>query len=66
MTLAVDIWMGMAILTQQAKENYGDTVLATIGLLERRSASFIKVSGRMRNNAFKRRPAFSFTVTILA
>ena len=40
-------------------------VLATKGLPERQTASFIKVSGRMRSDAFKRRPAFSFTVTII-
>ena len=38
--------------------------VATKGLPEKRSASFIKVSGRMCNDAFKRRPAFSFTVII--
>ena len=47
-----------------AKENYGDAVIATKGLPERRS--YIKVSGRMRNDAFKRRLAFSFTVIISA
>ena len=47
-----------------AKENKGDVVLATKGLPERRRVSFIKVSGRMRSDAFKRRPVFSFTVTI--
>ena len=39
-------------------------VLARKGLPERRSASFIKVNGQMLSTAFKRRPAFSFTVTI--
>ena len=38
-----------------AKENQGDTVLATKGLPERRSTSFIKVSQRMRNDAFKKK-----------
>ena len=49
-----------------AKENEGDTVLATKGLSERQSALSIKVSGQMRSDAFKRKPAFGFTVTILA
>ena len=39
--------------------------VAAKGLLERWSISFIKVSGRIHNDAFKRRSAFSFTVTIL-
>ena len=39
------------------------TVLATKGLPKIRCA---KVSGRMHSDAFKRKPAFSFTVTILA
>ena len=62
--------MGVAILTQQVviacQRELGDAVLATKGLTERRSALFIKVSGQMSNDAFKRRPAFSFTVTISA
>ena len=41
-------------------------VPAAKGLPERRSTSFIKVTGRMRNDTFKRRLTFSFTVTILA
>ena len=41
-------------------------VLATKGLPERQNASFIKVSGRMRSDAFKRSLAFSFTVIISA
>ena len=49
---------------EPVKENYGDAILATKGLPEKRSASFIKVSGRMRSTAFKRRPAFAFTVII--
>ena len=49
-----------------AKENEGDAVLTTKGLLERRSVLFIKVSGRMHSDTFERRPAFSFTVTISA
>ena len=58
-------WMGMVISTKHVVNAcQGDTVLATKGLPERRSTSFIKVSGRMRNNAFKRRLAFSFTVII--
>ena len=40
--------------------------LATGGLLESRSASFIKVSEQVRSDVFKGRPAFSFTVIILA
>ena len=44
----------------------GHAVLATKALLESWSASFIKVSGRMRSDAFKSIPAFSFIVTILA
>ena len=36
------------------------------GLPERQSASFIKVSGQMLSDAFKRRLAFSFTVIISA
>ena len=42
-----------------AKENLGDVVLATKGLPKRRSDAFIKVSGQMRNNAFKSRLVFS-------
>ena len=59
--------MGVAILTQHvmnACQSYA--VLATKRLPERQSASFIKISGQMCSDAFKRRPAFSFTVTILA
>ena len=40
--------------------------IATKGLPERQSASFIQVSGRMRSDTFKRRPVFSLTVTISA
>ena len=57
----------MAILTEHVVNAcQGDAVLATKGLPERRSASFIKVSGRMRNDTFKRRLTFSFTVVISA
>ena len=49
-----------------AKENKGDAILVTKGLPERQSISFIKVSEQMHSNVFKRRLAFSFTVTILA
>ena len=63
-------WMGVAILTQHVMnaclKNQGDMVLATKGLPKRRSVSFTKVSVRMHNNAFKRRPTFSFTVIISA
>ena len=38
------------------------TILVT---LERRSASFIKVSERMHSTVFKRKPAFGFIVIIL-
>ena len=41
------------------------TILVTKGLLERRSASFIKVSERMHSTVFKRKPAFGFIVIIL-
>ena len=41
-------------------------VLATKELPERRSASFIKVSRRMRNDVFKRRLTFASTVIITA
>ena len=41
-------------------------VLAMKRLPKRWSASFIKVSGRMHSDTFKKRPAFSFTVTISA
>ena len=47
------------------KENLADAVLATKGLPKRQSASFIKVSGQMHSDAFKK-PAFSFTVIISA
>ena len=47
-----------------AKENQGDALLATKGLSERRSTSFIKVNGRMRNDVFKRRLTFSVIVII--
>ena len=36
------------------KTKVTDVVLATKGLLERRSSSFIKVSGRMRSDTLKR------------
>ena len=42
------------------------TRLAAKRLPERRSASFIKVSGQMRNDTFKRRLTFSLTVVISA
>ena len=62
--------MGVAILTQHVvnacQRKLSDAVLTTKELTERWSASFIKVSGRMRSNAFKRTPGFNFTVTILA
>ena len=64
--------MGVAILTQlvvnacRRKLSQGDAVLAAKGLLERRSTSFIKVSGRVRNDTFKTRLTFSFTVVISA
>ena len=60
------------ILTQHilnaCQRTKGDTVLATKGPLERWSASFIKVNGRMLiiSDTFKRRPDFSFTVIISA
>ena len=57
----------MAILTQLVVNACQDNaVLAAKGLPERQSALFIKVSGRMRNNTFKRRLTFSFTVVISA
>ena len=50
--------MGVAILTQHVmstcQKNKGDMLLTTKGLPERRIVSFIKVSGRMHINAFKR------------
>ena len=59
-------WMGVGILTQLVVNAcQGDAVLAAKGLPERRSTSFIKVSGRMRNDTFKR-STFSFTVVISA
>ena len=48
-----------------AKEDQGAVVLAAEGLPKRWRASFIKVSGRIRSDTFKR-PAFSFTAIILA
>ena len=36
------------------KKNQSDVLLATKGLLERWSTLFIKVSGRMHNDAFKK------------
>ena len=39
--------------------------VVTKGLLERQSASFIKVSERMHSTVFKRKPAFGFIVIIL-
>ena len=48
--------MGVAILTQHiVNTGQGDVVLDTKGLLERRSAPFIKVSGRIRSDAFKKK-----------
>ena len=70
--LAIDKMDDRGHLTQhvvntcQRKLRWRGTTVATKGLLERRSASFIKVTGRMRNDTFKRRLAFSFTVIILA
>ena len=59
--------MGVAILTQLVVNAcQGDVVLAEKGLSKRQSTSFIKVSGRMRNDTFKRRLTFSFTVVISA
>ena len=60
-------WTGMAILTQHVMNAcQGGVVLATEGLRKRWSASFIKVSGRMCSDTFKRRPVFSFTAIISA
>ena len=63
-------WMGMAILTQHimkvCQRKLSDEVLAKKRLSERWSTSFVKVSGWMRADKFKRRLAFSFTVIILA
>ena len=60
-------WMGVAILAQHVVNAcQGDMILATEGLPERRSATFIKVSERMHSDAFKRRPAFNLTETIPA
>ena len=42
-----------------AIEKYGDAVLATKGLMERQSASFIKMSGRRHNDALKGQPSTS-------
>ena len=54
--------MDAAILTQQiVNACQDDALLATKELPERRSTLFIKVSGRIRSDAFKR-TAFSFTV----
>ena len=63
-------WMGVSILTQhvvntcQRKLRWRITTVATKELPERWSTSFIKVSKQMRSDAFKKRPAFSFTVII--
>ena len=73
-------WMGMAILTQhivntcQRKLRWCGTSYKGLrwcgtsykGLPKRWSASFIKVSGRILSTGFKIRPAFGFTVIILA
>ena len=59
-------WMGVAILAQHVVNSCQRKLRwATEGLPERWSTSFIKVSGCMHCDEFKRRPAFSFTVTIL-
>ena len=58
-------WMGVAILTQHIM-NTCQRKLRWCGTSYRQSTSFIKVSGWMRSDKFKRRPVFSFTVTILA
>ena len=67
MTLAVDGMNGCGHINTAHRERLlkNDTVLATKGLPERRSTSFLKVSGQMRSTTFKRGPAFSFTVIIL-
>ena len=62
-------WMGVAIWTQHvvnACQRLRWRVTTTKETPERRSASFIKVSGQMHSDAFKTRPAFSFTVVISA
>ena len=71
MTLAISKMDGHAHINTSRRERLpkktkSTSVLATKGLPERQSASFIKVSGQMRSDTFKRRPAFNFTVTILA
>ena len=56
--------MGHPISVMANIHIWGRTVLTTEGLPNtRQSASIIKVSGRMCSNAFKRRLAFSFTIT---
>ena len=65
-------WMGVAILTQhvmntcQKKLRWCGTSYKRITRETERFINFIKVSGRMHSDIFKRRPAFSFTVTISA
>ena len=68
MTLAIDKMDGHGHINTVHHERLPKKtkVLATKGLPERRSATFIKVSGQMRSNAFKRRPAFGSIVTISA
>ena len=55
-------------LTQHVVNAYqrkqGDAVPATKGLPERWRAPFINVSGQKRSTAFKKRPAFGFTLII--
>ena len=70
MTLVIDKMDGRGQINTARRELPNKTkvmaVLATKGLPERQNASFIKVIGQMRSDALKRRPAFSFTVTISA
>ena len=67
MTLYIDQMYGHGHINIAHRERLPkktNSIIATKGLPERRSTSFIKVNGQMRSGTFKRKPAFSFTVTI--
>ena len=71
-TLAIDKMDGCGLINTACRERLPKKTkvmryyVATEGLPERCSASFIKVSRGLRSNTFKRKLAFGFTVIILA
>ena len=70
-------WMGMALVTQhvvhtwQRCQSWCCTIhrrrrINYLAVATRQSTSFIKVSGQMHSNEFKRRLGFNFTIIVLA